>query len=61
MIEDGDVRSEGGIYEPCSDIIPNQKDIRSKYGYTTLCLIPPPRRFENIYKYVQIFLYGGGE
>jgi hypothetical protein len=24
----------------------------------TLCLIPSPRQFKNIYKYVQIFLYG---
>ncbi len=27
MLEDGKVRPEGGICEPCSDIPPNWKDI----------------------------------
>jgi hypothetical protein len=34
MLEDGTVRLEGGICEPCSDIPPNWKDIRTKFGYT---------------------------
>ena len=29
MLEDGKVRSEGCVCEPCSDISPNWKDIRS--------------------------------
>jgi len=32
MIE---VHPEGCICEPCSDISPNWKDIRTKFGYTT--------------------------
>lgn len=36
MIEDGEVRSEGCICEPCSDILPNWKDIRTKFGYKPL-------------------------
>ncbi|RZB30915.1 MAG: hypothetical protein AEth_00869 [Candidatus Argoarchaeum ethanivorans] len=34
MIED--VRPEGCICELCSDISPNHKDIRTKFGYKTL-------------------------
>jgi len=34
MIED--VRPEGCICEPCSDISPNWEDIRTKFGYTML-------------------------
>ena len=30
------VRPEGCIYEQCSDILLNWKDIRSKFGYKTL-------------------------
>ena len=37
MIED--VRPEGCIYEPCSDISPNWEDIRTKFGYTMLYAI----------------------
>jgi len=36
MIKDGKVRPEGCICELCSDIPPNWKDIRTKFGYTTL-------------------------
>jgi hypothetical protein len=36
MIKDGKVRPEGCICELCSDILPNWKDIRTKFGYTTL-------------------------
>ncbi|MDI6886967.1 MAG: hypothetical protein QMD22_11655 [archaeon] len=36
MIKDEEVRPEGGIYELCSDISPNWKDIRTNFGYTTL-------------------------
>jgi len=36
MLEDGKVRPEGGICEPCSDIPPNWMDMRPKFGYTTL-------------------------
>ena len=36
MLEDGEVRPEGCICEPCSDIPPNWKDIRTKFGYKTL-------------------------
>jgi len=30
------VRPEGSIYEQCSDILLNWRDIRSKFGYNTL-------------------------
>jgi len=36
MLEDGEVRPEGGICEPCSDISPNWRDMRTKFGYKTL-------------------------
>jgi len=36
MIEYGEVRPEGCICEPCSDIAPIWRDIRTKFGYTTL-------------------------
>ena len=36
MIEEGEVHPEGCICEPRSDISPNWKDIRTKFGYTTL-------------------------
>lgn len=36
MIKDGEIRSEGCICEPCSNISPNWKDIRTKFGYITL-------------------------
>ena len=36
MIKDGKVRPEGCICELCSDIPLNWKDIRTKFGYTTL-------------------------
>jgi len=39
MIKDGKVRPEGCICEPCSDISPNWKDIRTKFGYKMLCEI----------------------
>jgi hypothetical protein len=39
MVEDGKVRPEGCICEPCSDIPPNWKDIQPKLGYTTLGVI----------------------
>ena len=39
MVEDREVRSEGCICEPCSDIPPNWKDIRTKFGYTPLYAI----------------------
>ena len=42
MIKDGEVRSEGSICEPCSDISPNWKDMRSGFGCTTLSAIPNP-------------------
>nr|AAU83356.1 hypothetical protein GZ27E7_30 [uncultured archaeon GZfos27E7] len=41
MVEDGEVRPEGGVCEPCSDILPNWKDIRSEFGYTTINKITP--------------------
>ena len=34
MIKDGGVRIEGCICEPYSDIMPNWKDMRTKFGYT---------------------------
>jgi hypothetical protein len=39
MIEDEEVRPEGYLYEPCSDILQNWKDVQSEFGYTTLCVI----------------------
>jgi hypothetical protein len=36
MIKDGEVRPEGCTCEPYSDILPNWKDVRIKFGYTTL-------------------------
>ncbi len=39
MIKEREVRPEGGICESCSDILPNWKDVRTKFGYTTLCEI----------------------
>lgn len=36
------VRPEGSIYEQCSDILLNWRDIRSKFGYNTLYEIPNP-------------------
>jgi hypothetical protein len=33
------VRAEGCICEPCSDIIPNWRDMRSEFGYKMLCVI----------------------
>ncbi len=41
MIED--VRPEGCICEPCSDISPNLEDIRTKFGYTMLSAIAEVR------------------
>ena len=38
MIED--VRPEGCICELCSDISPNREDIRTKFGYTMLNVMP---------------------
>jgi len=43
MIKDGKVRPEGCICELCSDILPNWKDIRTKFGYTTLYEIAPDK------------------
>jgi len=43
-------------YIRIADILPIWNDIRIAY-MNELCLIPSPRRVENIYKYVQIFLY----
>lgn len=31
------LRPEGGIYEQCSDILLNWRDIRIKFGYKMLC------------------------
>ena len=39
MIKGGEVRPEGCICEPCSDRSPNWKDVRTKFGYTTLAVI----------------------
>jgi len=36
MFEDGKVRPGGCICEPCLDIPPNWKDIRTKFGYKPL-------------------------
>ena len=36
-IKDGEVRPGGCMCEPRSDIPPNWNDIRTKFGYTTLC------------------------
>ena len=30
------VHPEGGMYEPCPDITLNRRDMRNKFGYTTL-------------------------
>ena len=32
MIEDGGIRPEECIYEPCSDILSNYGDMRSRFG-----------------------------
>lgn len=48
MLEDGEVRLEGCICEPCSDIPPNWKDIRTKFGYTTLGVIVSERLNEGV-------------
>lgn len=37
MIEDGEVQPEGCICELCSDILPDWRYMRNKFGYTTLC------------------------
>ena len=42
MIKEGEVLPEGCIYEPSSDITPKWRDIRSKFGYTTLSEILSP-------------------
>lgn len=34
MIDDCEVRPEGCICEPCSDISLNWRDMRNKFGYT---------------------------
>ncbi len=39
MLEDGKVRPEGCICEPCSDISPIWKDIRTMFGYKPLAAI----------------------
>ena len=39
-IKDGEVRPEGCMCEPRSDIPPNWNDIRTKFGYIMLCDIP---------------------
>ena len=36
MIKEGEVRPEGCICEPSSDIMPKWMYMRSKFGYTTL-------------------------
>jgi len=36
------VQPQGCICEPCSDIPSNWKDIRTKFGYTTLSEMPDP-------------------
>jgi len=36
MIEAGEVRYDGRMCEPCSDISPNWIDMRSEFGYITL-------------------------
>ena len=43
-IEGGKVRPEGCICEPCSDIPPNWKDIRTKFGYKPLYAIMDEER-----------------
>jgi hypothetical protein len=45
MIKDGEVRPEGCICEPCSDISPNWRDMRTQFGYTALSAIPNPPLF----------------
>jgi len=39
MIEDGEVRHDGCMYESCSDISPNWMDMRSEFGYILLSKI----------------------
>ena len=51
MLEDGKVRPEGCICEPCSDIPPNWKDIRTKFGYKPLYAIVSKRL---IRKYIML-------
>ena len=43
------VRPEGSIYEQCSDILLNWRDIRSKFGYNTLGAISLLRAFYYIF------------
>ena len=51
MIEDGEVRPEGCICEQCSDISPNWKDIRIKFGYEMLAEIAlRPKMRKSLYK-----------
>lgn len=58
MLEDGKVRSEECICEPCSDTSPNWKDIRSEFGYTTLSEIvvkgPNNRNIRYRHTYIDI-------
>jgi hypothetical protein len=51
------VRPEGSIYEQCSDILSNWRDIRSKFGYKTLSEMP--RCYTNLIKRCCINLKGG--
>ena len=50
MIEDGEVRPEGRICEPSSDIPPNWSDMRSVFGYELLAKISnsPSQRNGNL-------------
>jgi len=57
-IKDGEVRPEGCICEPYSDIPPNWNDIRTKFGYIMLGVIGGDGLDRNfIYpKGIQIFM-----
>jgi len=40
MNEEGEVRPQGGIYELCSDISKNWRDMRNWFGYKLLGNMP---------------------
>ncbi len=40
------IQTKGCICEPCSDISPNWKDIRTKFGYTMLSKIDKQARIQ---------------
>jgi len=43
MNEEGEVRPQGGIYELCSDISKNWRDMRNEFGYKLLSEIAGER------------------